>query len=137
MGSGVIVADTNVVAYFLIPGTATADAERVRSKDHDWVSPNLLRYEWMNVVGQHVRTKRIERDIGLKLYRRGLALARFEDLPSDPLSILKMCEATGSSPYDLEYVWLAMELGVPLVTADQHVVRAYPEVAVHLGTFGK
>jgi predicted nucleic acid-binding protein len=81
MGSGVIVADTNVVAYFLIPGTATADAERVRSKDHDWVSPNLLRYEWMNVVGQQVRTKRIERDIGLKLYRRGLALVRFEDLP--------------------------------------------------------
>jgi predicted nucleic acid-binding protein len=57
-------------------------------------------------------------------------------LQSDPLFIFNSCQATGCSPYDLEFVWLAMELGVPLVTTDQELLRVFPTVAVDLATFG-
>jgi len=37
-----IVADTNLIAYFLIPGKHTADARRVFLKDPDWVAPAAM-----------------------------------------------------------------------------------------------
>jgi hypothetical protein len=55
-----IVADTNLLAYFVIPGAATPDAEYVRAKDNDWVAPVLLRFEWMNIVAQQLRPYDLE-----------------------------------------------------------------------------
>jgi predicted nucleic acid-binding protein len=132
-----IVADTNLVAYFIIPGTTTPDAESVRAKDNDWVAPGLLRFEWLNVVAQQFRLNHVDRDCALRTFRRGLTLVNFTKLQSDPLFILNMCQTSGCSPYDLEFIWLAMELGVPLVTADQKLIDAFPGVAVHLSEFGR
>ena len=132
-----IVVDTTLVAYFVIPGTGTADAERVRAKDRDWVAPNLLRFELLNVVAQQFHQNFISRDGALRMFRRGLTLLNFSKLQSDPLFILNMCQATGLSPCDLEFVWLAMEQGVPLVTVDQQIIKAFPDVAVHLSEFGQ
>jgi predicted nucleic acid-binding protein len=125
-----IVADTNLVAYLIVPGTATLDAERVRARDKDWAAPGLLRFELMNVVGQEFKQGRMDRDCALRTFRRGMTLVNFSKLQSDPLFIFNMCQTTGCSPYDLEYVWLAMELGVPLVTADQQLLKTFPNVAV-------
>src|SRR5437660_580240 len=111
-----IIADTNLVAYLIIPGPLTADAERVRAKDRSWTAPSLLRCELLNVVVKYMRQNSIDRDSALRLYRRGRALVQTDDLPSDPLAILNMFEASQCSPYDLEFVWFAMEKGVPLVT---------------------
>jgi predicted nucleic acid-binding protein len=131
-----IVADTNLLAYLVIPGTATADAERVRARDSDWAAPGLLRFEWLNVVAQQFRLNHLDRDCALRTFRRGLTLLSFTKLQSDPLFILNMCQKTGCSPCDLEFIWLAMELGVPLVTADRKLIDAFPGVAVHLSEFG-
>ncbi|HZL38619.1 MAG TPA: type II toxin-antitoxin system VapC family toxin [Tepidisphaeraceae bacterium] len=105
-----IVADTSLVAYFVIHGAMTPAAE-------------------------HVRKEILDRDTALRAFRRGIAMVEFEEIKSDPLAILNMSEDTGCSPYDLEFVWLAMELRVKLVTADQKVIRAYPGVAVHPSTY--
>ncbi len=48
----------------------------------------------------------------------------------DPIAVLRLNETSGCTTYDVEYVWLATELDLPLVTSDQQVIRAFPEVAV-------
>ena len=131
-----IVVDTNVVAYFVIPGAQTPGAERVRAKDNQWTVPQLLRFELLTVVAKEFRGNRLSRDGALRTFRRGMNLVSVTKLQSDPLFIFNSCQATGCSPYDLEFVWLAMELGVPLVTADQQVLRAFPTVAVDVSAFG-
>jgi hypothetical protein len=50
----------------------------------------------------------------------------------DSPSVLGLAEASGCSAYDCEYVALAKKLGVRLVTLDQQIIRAFPEVAVAL-----
>ena len=48
-----------------------------------------------------------------------------------------MFETIGCSPYDLEFVWFAMEKGASLITGDEAIVRAFPDVAIDFRAFGK
>ena len=42
--------------------------------------------------------------------------------------ILDLARASGCTAYDCEYVALAMQLDVPLVTSDKEVRRAFPAI---------
>ena len=48
-------------------------------------------------------------------------------VPSD--LVLRAAAASRCSSYDCEFVVLAQQLGVPLVTADRQVLASFPEVA--------
>ncbi len=63
-----IVADTNVIAYLLIPSPFTAMAERVYRRDAEWVAPRLWRSEFRNVLSLYVRRAvlTLEQAIGLQ-----------------------------------------------------------------------
>jgi predicted nucleic acid-binding protein len=127
-----IVADTNLVAYFLLRGDITKAAESVRANDPHWISPPLFRYELMNVLGFHIRGGLLDRDIAVRLYRRGMAMVTIDDFAPNPVSMFNLCLKSGCSTYDLEFVALAMHHRVALVTADQQVVRAFPDLATDL-----
>jgi predicted nucleic acid-binding protein len=47
-------------------------------------------------------------------------------------AVLRLVDETGHSAYDGEYVALARQLGVALVTGDQQVVDRFPDTAVLL-----
>ena len=50
-----IVADTNLIAYFLLPSDESAGAEAVFRKDQEWASPYLWRSELRNVLTQYIK----------------------------------------------------------------------------------
>jgi predicted nucleic acid-binding protein len=132
-----IVADTNLLVYFAMSTSLSKDAQRVRAKDRNWTAPSLLRSEFMNVISKACRENHVSRDAALRSFRRGMNLVNISKLHSDPLFIFNAAQTTGCSSYDLEFVWLAMELGIQLVTADQQVLRAFPMVAIDLANFLK
>lgn len=130
-----IVADANLLVYLLVPGPSTQDAERVRAREKIWIAPPLLRYELMNVLARHVKGGQITRDEAARSAKRGLAMVELSVLKPDPVTLLTLVAQSGCSTYDLEYVWLAEETDSPLVTADQEVLDAFPDVAVSISDF--
>lgn len=130
-----IVADVNLLAYVLVPGPTTQQAERVRAKEKVWVAPKLLPHELLNVLARYVRRGDISRDEAIRAYRRGLAITEISVMSPDPVAVLRLAERSGCTTYDMEYVWLAMELGLPLVTADKQVIDAFPDVAINFSSF--
>lgn len=60
--------------------------------------------------------------------RRRLSPCRTEGW--DGQAVLSLALESGCSAYDCEFAWLARTLRVPLITADQQVLGAFPDTAV-------
>jgi len=124
-----IVADTNLIAYLLIPGNQTSWAERVYSLDPDWQVPQLWRSELRNVLMLYVR----KQGLPLEKAKQIMALAEHKfGVGAEVLSatVLTMAAESGCSAYDCEFAALALTLQVRLVTSDKKVLAAFPEMAV-------
>jgi len=123
----VIVVDTNVIAYLVIDGRE--DARRVLERDRAWVAPRLWRSEFRNVLASLLRAGRIELDQAIRFAEiaEDLMAGGEHEVPS--LRVLALANRSGCSAYDCEFVALSEDLGVPLVTRDKAVLRAFPGVA--------
>jgi len=131
-----IIVDTNVVAAAVIRGAIIPDAFAARARDRDWVAPRLLVSELLNAFSKYVVVaKSLNRDEAVRVFKRGLALVEFPAEQGDVVDILNVCAKSGLTSYDAEFVALAIERNVRLVTLDNGILRAYPDVAVSLTDF--
>ena len=130
-----IVVDTNVIAYLLMPGVQNEHARKAYEADPTWVAPLLWRSEFRNVLTTAVR----ERGLILPRAKELMALASElmwngeYEVQSD--KVLQIAAASGCSAYDCEFVALAMDLGIPLVTADTRLAKTFGPTAVPLNEF--
>ncbi|HEX2187365.1 MAG TPA: type II toxin-antitoxin system VapC family toxin [Longimicrobiaceae bacterium] len=125
-----IVADTNLIAYLLIPSEHTAAAEEVRAKDDFWLAPPLWRSELRNVLALYVQHGKLALGDVLELAEAAEAMMRGREVDVDAAPVLRLAAASGCSAYDCEFVVLAQAAGVPLVTSDRRLLAAFPTVAV-------
>ena len=127
-----IVVDTNVVAYLLLPGPFTDRAEALLLDRPDWAAPLLWRSEWRNVLCGYIRRGdlNLEQAIALQHQAEDLVIRHSIDVPSN--AVLQLAASSGCSAYDCEFVAAADQLGVPLITADRAILAAFPDLAVSL-----
>ena len=45
-------------------------------------------------------------------------------------AVFSLAIQSGCSAYDCEFVWLARDLGLPLVTVDKKALNAFPDLVV-------
>jgi len=130
----VIVVDTNVIAYFWIPGVATASAERLYREDAEWCAPLLWRSELRNLLAAYLRRRRMGLDDAIRIAEAAQEQLRGRefDVPSE--RVLRAVNTSRCSAYDCEFVTLARELGIPLVTNDRQILRDFSDVAVPLAS---
>ncbi len=127
-----IVVDTNVVAYFLMAGEHTADAERLMRDDRDWAAPLLWRSEFRNILATYLRGGSLALDVAKRIAAAAETILRGREYAVRSDAVLAAAAASGCTAYDCEFVVLAEELGVPLVTADRKMLAAFPLTAQSL-----
>lgn len=64
-----IVADTNLIAYLLISGEWTQQAEAVKRQDSEWAAPLLWRSEFRNLLSLYIRREIFDLDHAINLLR--------------------------------------------------------------------
>ncbi len=127
-----IVVDSNVVVYLYLPTELTRQAEKLLIIDPEWMAPRLWRSEVRNVLSVYIRQKAItlEQAYRIQTSAETLLADREFDIPSH--EVLRLVSLSTRSAYDCEFVALARQLRTKLVTADQKVLKAFPETAVSL-----
>ena|SRR5437899_400993 len=124
-----IVADTNLIAYLTISGEYTEAAERILLDDPDWVAPPLWHSEYRNLVAVLARAKTITMAQARGFVRRAEEWMTERQREVDSEVVLDCIEESKLSAYDCEFIALARQLRVPLITADRRLVKAFPSIA--------
>jgi predicted nucleic acid-binding protein len=126
-----VVADTNVIAYYLL-GTEPYRGEcgEFWASATDVLAPASWEAEVTNVLWMAFRTKVL--DLAEAVYR--LELVGSLAIRSYPVSslwtgaLVRAC-STGISAYDTLFVELADREGLPLATFDRQLLRTFPSIA--------
>ena len=127
-----IVVDANVLVHLHLPGKDRAVAEALLESDPDWVAPVLWRSEFRNALATHLRRAGLTLDQALRVQGEAEDLMSGGEYDVDSDAVLRLAEGSGCSAYDCEYIALAKKLGVRLVTRDEKVLCAFPDVATAL-----
>jgi predicted nucleic acid-binding protein len=130
-----IVADTNLLAYLLLPGERTEAAEAVWRRDPEWHAPLLWRSELRNVLAVKLRRQEMSLPEAVRVAGEARRLMEGREHLVDGGHVLRLAGASGLSAYDCEFVATAEALSAPLVSADRDLVAAFPGVASPPKTF--
>ncbi|MBU2841551.1 type II toxin-antitoxin system VapC family toxin [Acidithiobacillus thiooxidans] len=125
-----IVVDSNVIAYLYLPGEFTAEAERLLERDPDWVAPLLWRSELRNILALYIRKKLLEFDQAFRIQREAETLLADHEYDVDSFEVLTLARDSGCSAYDCEFIALARQLDVKLVTMDAKLRKAFPATTI-------
>ena len=129
-----IVVDVNVISYLLISGPFTPLAEEAARKDQ-WCAPLLWKSEFRNVLTTYLRRNAFGLDVAHRQITIAERLFWGREFGVRSAAVLDCVSQSNRSAYDCEYVALAMDLGLPLVTTDGPIVQEFPTTAIHLRTY--
>lgn len=130
-----IVVDTNILAYLYLPGEKTKQSEQALTKEPEWVAPVLWRSEFRNILAYYTHNKILKLDDSLKIMHEAEALMSGGEYDTASAQVLSLAALSGCSAYDCEFVALALDLKVPLVTSDKKVLKAFHGTALSLEEF--
>ncbi len=124
-----IVVDTNLLVYLYIAGQWTEQAEVVLRREPMWTAPLLWRSEFRSTMIGLVRRQAIALEDATTLVSEAERFMAGREYAVLSDQVLRLAAASGCSAYDCEFVTLAQDLGVQLVTADREVLAAFPSTA--------
>ena len=130
-----IVVDTNIISYLYIAGEFSSQAEKVLLKDSKWAAPLLWRSEFRSVLAQYIRKGLLTLEDTIEIMESASALMENNEFDVASRHVLELVEASNLSAYDCEFVALAKDLGVKLVTANMKISARFPDYATAVQDF--
>jgi predicted nucleic acid-binding protein len=131
----VIVVDSNIIAYLYLTNAWTDQAERLLRRDPDWAAPLLWRSEFRNVLALYLRKRLLTSEDALEIIEQATAMMLGREYDVVSSRVLSLVAQSSCSAYDCEFVALAQDLGVPLVTMDKQILDQFPKVGVSLDKY--
>jgi predicted nucleic acid-binding protein len=130
-----IVADTNLLVHLFVYGPHTSEVEAVLRKDQAWAAPPLWRSEFRNALIGLFRRGDVTRQETDRLVEAAEEWMSGREYAVESRAVLRLAAESGCSAYDCEFVSVAVDLGVSLVTIDRELLRAFPSIASHPKAF--
>lgn len=123
--------DTNVLAYLLLEGDRTAEAQALFERDSDWRSEAFLLVEFCNILVTYRRREALSASAAAGLLATAERSMRgLVNLPH--ARALKLAEEYGVSAYDARFLGAAQVLRTKLVTEDAKLRAAAPGLTCSL-----
>jgi predicted nucleic acid-binding protein len=125
-----IVVDANVIAYFLLQTEKTEIAEKIWKKDMGWFAPLLWRSEVRNILINYIRHNLLTIEQAQIVMDKAHDLMHEQEHLVSSARLLELAASSRCTAYDCEYVALAQQFGLPLITFDKAIVENFPTVAI-------
>ena len=130
-----IVVDTNVIGYLYLSSGQSLFAERALKIDSQWAAPLIWRSELRNVLALYMRKNIIKLEHAQRIMNSALDLLRGREYEVSSYDVLSLASESECSAYDCEFIAVANELNVSLVTADKQLLQKFPETTISLSDF--
>ena len=127
-----IVVDTNIIGYLYLTSDRSGQAEQALRKDPFWSAPLLWRSEFRNVLALYIRKEFLRLDEAQQIMGEATQLMQGREYEITSHQVLSLVAQSTCSAYDCEFVALAEDLDIPLVTIDKQILHQFPGRAISL-----
>jgi predicted nucleic acid-binding protein len=133
----VIIADTSLIACLAIRNEDAELAGAVCAADPVWAAPVLWRSEFRHALVKCIQRAGMSLDEAMRALQSAEEIMGGREYQVSSGRVLELAARSKCTGFDCEYVALAQDLDVPLVTADPQILRAFPKTAVSLEKFAR
>jgi predicted nucleic acid-binding protein len=130
-----IVADTNLLASLWVPNNMEELAYECLKKDPEWIAPVLWASEFRNVLTLYYRKKILDLSFIYQAIDEAEELMGTREFTVNSKQVLTLMSESNCSAYDCEFVALASDFDIQLVTFDKKIISEFPEIAIHPNDF--
>ena len=125
-----IIADTNIISYLLLPTSYSDSVDALYKSDSDWAAPTLWKSEFRNVLALYLRKKIITLEKALQIQDTADSIMVNNEFDVSSSRVLALVEKSTCSSYDCEFIALAHHLNTKLITQDKKVLSEFRSIAV-------
>jgi predicted nucleic acid-binding protein len=125
-----IVVDANLIGNLFMQSSDSQLAIQVFEKDPDWYAPFLWQSEVRSILTSYFRHNIITIDKAIQVMDEAHALMINHERFIASHLVLELVGGSKCTAYDCEYVALAKEMNLTLVTFDKQVVGAFSRIAM-------
>ena len=118
-----------------MPSSHSADVDKLLANDADWIAPLLWRSEFRNALAGAIRQNHVTLELANGILERAESHFANREFAVSSRAVLALVVNSMCSAYDCEFVALAAEQRVPLVTMDRQILHDFPDIAVSLKEF--
>ena len=130
-----IVVDTNIISYFYLTSEFSELAEKLYLKEPVWSVPLLWRSEFRNVLALYIRKELITLNDAVEIFDAAEELLLNNEFEINSIYVLTLAQASGCTAYDCEFVSLAQDLNVQLVTMDEKTSKKFSGTVLSIPEF--
>lgn len=125
-----IVVDANLIGTLFIKSEDSPLAIQVFERDPDWYAPLLWQSEVRSMLTSYFRHNLLTLENALQIMDEAHGLMIDHERYISSSLVLDLVSSSKCSSYDCEYVALAKEMNLVLVTFDKQVVGTFSRIAV-------
>src|SRR5699024_94178 len=126
-----IVVDTNILAHFWLPSESTDLCDKLYQEVPEWAAPILWKSEFRNVISLYLRKDLIELAEALLIVEKAAQQMQERQYHINSVQVLHHVNQSTCPSYDCEFVSLAKDLDVNLITMDKQLLNEFSNLAKH------